>query len=141
VPLAGSEPLSADDFLRRADSKQAVAKAFVDDRRHCQEAWLAAGSAVEHTLKAVIMRRTGMNGWPDRASRPDLHTHDLKALLRIAGIDPTTCPPHMRGRLRVVLTWDHGHEYASGTMARRVARDMVVAACGDEGVCSWLLTQ
>ena len=109
--MAGDEPLSAEDFLRRAASKRAVAAAFMDDKR------------------------------PDKASRPDLHTHDLKALFRIAGIDPTACPPHMRGRLRVVLTWDHGHEYASGTMARRVARDMVVAACGEDGVCSWLLTQ
>ena len=134
------QPFSANDFRRRAEGKRAVAKRLEDDKANCQEAWLAAGSAVEFMLKALIMKRGGLNGWPDRSIRPGLHTHDLRELMREAGIAQTDIPADMRSTWRTVLTWDHGHEYRNKAMPRRVARDMVKAVFGEKGVCKWLAT-
>jgi HEPN domain-containing protein len=48
----------------RAEAKAATARAIMDDRRHCHEAWFNAGTAVEFALKALIMRRERLNSWP-----------------------------------------------------------------------------
>ena len=134
------QPLSAEDWLARVEDKRAVALALQHDRHHCREAWLAAGSAVEFALKARIMRRERWNGWPSRDSRPDLHTHDLRILMRAAGIARTEIPAHLRAKWAVVLSWDHLNEYVAGRMPRKVARDMVQAAFGPAGVIEWLRT-
>ena len=121
-------------------------------RRHCAAArhdlagkqtalaWLNAGFAVECALKAAIMRHQRLNGWPARASRPDLYQHDLANLAREAGIDisrlthdpvfPAWC---------VVRQWQRGDSYNPKPMPVRVARDMVESACGAEGVIQWLI--
>jgi hypothetical protein len=136
---SGDEPLTVEDWLRRIESKRAVALAFKDSREHCREAWLAAGAAVEFALKARIMRREWLSGWPVRDVRPELHTHDLHAFGRFAGIDRAPVPPHLRHRWATVLAWDHGHEYRASPMPRKVARQMVESAFGDQGVIAWLL--
>ena len=103
-------PLSADAFLRMAEGKRAVALAMVDDRQACREAWLAAGYAIEFTLKALIIKRERLNAWPGKDLRPELYTHDLRSLLGAAAIDPKSAPLALRGALRTVLDWDRAHE-------------------------------
>jgi len=44
-------------------------------------------------LKAYIMWKGRLNGWPDRDSRPELYTHDLRKLVGIAGIQLSTIDP------------------------------------------------
>jgi len=132
--------ITIDGWWGRVESKRAVALKMVDDRAHCREAWQAAGTAVEFAFKAVIMKRERMNRWPDKSERPDLHTHDLRVLLRIAGVDPRGLERPLRASIRTVLDWDRSHDYAVGSMERRVARSMVDATFGPDGVVTWLKT-
>lgn len=132
--------MTVDGWWTRVEGKRAVALKLVDDRVHCREAWQAAGSGVEFALKAVIMRQERLNRWPDRDERPELHTHDLYVLFRVAGIDPARLQGPLRVAARVVLQWRREHDYVVGAMERREARSMVDAAFGREGVVQWLKT-
>jgi hypothetical protein len=132
--------ITVDVWWARVEAKRAVALKMVDDRAYCREAWHNAGTAVEFALKAVIMKRERLNRWPDRDERRELHTHDLKDLMRIAGIDPRGLERPLKASLRTVLDWDRNHDYAVGTMERRVARSMVEATFGPDGVITWLKT-
>ena len=133
-----NEALTADDLSQLAESKRAVATAMVDDRRFCAEAWKAAGFAVELELKALIIRRRRWNAWPSKQSHPELHTHDLKRLFEETGVSRSSVPPDLRGSLKVAFDWDREHDYKPGRMPRSVARQMVEAVFGKEGVCEWL---
>ena len=69
--------------------------------------------------------------------RPDLWTHDLRALVKIAGIvlavgHPTAPAWH------VVLQWDRAQGYDPERMPRKVAQGMVEAAFGQFGVVTWI---
>ena len=132
------EPLSRADFLRRVASKRAVALSMVDDAEHCFEAWLASGYAVEFALKALIMSYERLNAWPSRVSRPELYTHDLQGLFIRSGLAFAQVTGSLRGSLRTVLDWDRGHEYKTIAMPPKVARGMVDAAFGEDGVVPWL---
>ena len=98
------------------------------------------GFATECALKAYIMRRERFNRWPSKASRPDLHTHDLRKLMQIAGI-----VVHPKDALapswHIVLQWDRDQGYDPNPMPRKVARSMVEAAFGSAGVVAWLRQQ
>ena len=111
---------------------------MVDDTKHCREAWQNAGLAVELALKAVIMRRRRYNAWPSREAARELYTHCLRSLAREADIDLMAVPPRIRVSFRVALDWRRGHDYVARPMPRPVARDMVNAAFGEEGVVEWL---
>lgn len=93
---------------------------------------------VEFALKAVICNRERFNAWPSKAMRPDLHTHDLKALFRAAGVDPRAAPRDVQPAIRQVLDWNRNHDYSAAPMPRKVARGMVEAAFGPNGVVGWL---
>lgn len=137
---ASTDDMTVDGWLARMRDKEAVARAVVDDKKACREAWQAAGTGVEFTLKAVIMRKGGFNRWPDKESRPDLYVHDLRSLMASGGIDPRSAPRELRGRLKTVLDWDRAHDYVPGQMQRRQARTMVDAAFGADGVIQWLMS-
>lgn len=132
--------LTAEGLWQRCEAKRAVALAMVEDRKHCREAWMASGFAVEFALKATIMRRDGFNTWPSRDHRPGLYTHDLRKLLAAARIDVAATPKAVRAALRTVLDWQRDHDYKPGAMPRKVARSMCNAAFGADGVVAWLRT-
>lgn len=121
--MSDEDALTADGLWRRCDAKRAVAERMVDDRRHCREAWVAAGTAVEFALKAVICEREKFNAWPSKAHRPDLHIHDLRKLLAAAGVDLRSVPKGVRPSLRQVLDWDRNHDYSSARMRRKMAHE------------------
>ena len=123
------------DMWRLVDRQRATAAAMVEDKDHCASAWSAAGLAVELALKATIMRRRRLNAWPDAG---DLHSHNIRFLMREAGIDPRQAPPPPRHMLRMVMDWKREHDYRPGRMARKVARSMVESALSKEGVVEWL---
>jgi hypothetical protein len=133
-----SDIITSAGFVELSNAKRKVAHALVNDRRHCREAWNAAGAAVEFELKALIIRQRRWNAWPSRESHPELYTHDLRTLFVETGIQPASIPPSMRGALKVAFDWDRSHDYTSGRMPRIVARHMVEAVFGEEGVCEWL---
>lgn len=121
-------------------------------RRHCQGAyqpldanstalaWFNSGMAVECALKACIMAHQRLNRWPDHNMRKELNTHDLRKLALAAGIDveklsrDTVFPSWCTVRL-----WRRSEGYSAKPMPFRVARDMVEAACGRDGVNQWLM--
>lgn len=136
--MSDEETLTLDGLWRRCNAKRAVAQAMVENRNHCREAWVASGAAVEFALKAVIFRREKFNAWPSKAHRPELHTHDLRKLFDLAGIDLKAAPREVRPAIRVVLDWDRNHDYNAAPMPRMVARGMVEAAFGPSGLVEWL---
>jgi hypothetical protein len=135
---AGDRPLSSEDWVRLSRRHCAAARNDLSGK-HTSIAWLNAGLAVECALKAAIMWHHRLNGWPSRANRPDFYTHDLAKLAKYAGVDigllihdpifPAWC---------VVRQWQRGDSYNPKPMPMQVARDMVEAACGANGVIAWL---
>ena len=136
--MSDGDDLTADGLWRRCEDKRSTASKMVDDRRSCREAWVAAGFGVEFALKAVICKRERFNAWPSKASRPDLHNHDLKTLFKAAGIDLKTAPKEVQPAIKQVLDWDRNHDYSGARMPRKVAQGMVEAAFGPDGVVRWL---
>ena len=67
------------------------------------------GCSVEFALKALIMRREGLNRWPDR-SASDYWTHDLNKLLRKLGIVIQPTDP-VAPAWSVVVTWTRIADY------------------------------
>jgi hypothetical protein len=100
------------------------------------QAYHHCGLGTACALKAYIMWREGLNGWPDRSIRPELHTDSLKDLVRIAGINLSTLDP-IGPSWATVLQWDRGQE-PRGPMLRKVARSMVEATYGPLGVVTWI---
>lgn len=115
------------------------AKALRDLQR-AEGAWLAAGFAVECSLKAAIMKKERLNRWPDRASAPGLWTHDLRDLFRRLGIDPLSFDPRspVAPALKMVLDWRREHGYSVGKVPAKLARDICEAAFGSNGTIQWL---
>ena len=83
------------------------------------------------------MWRERLNSWPDKGLRPELYTHDLRKLVRIAGI-PLTSKDRVGPSWKVVLDWDRSQDYDPDPMPRRVARSMIEAAFGQDGVVTWI---
>lgn len=114
---------------------------MVESRDHCRKAWNCAGLAVELSLKLVILRNERFNAWPTREMRKDLHTHDLRRLMELAGIKTADVPPPLRSALKTVLDWSRGADYIGQRMPRQVARSMVDSALGEGKVIEWLLNR
>lgn len=110
---------------------------MVDDKKAASQGFFHCGIAAECALKAYIWHVERFNQWPDRESRKDLYTHDLRVLRKIAGIelDPksATAPAWL-----VVLQWDRHQGYDPNPMPRKVARSMFEATFGKDGVVTWL---
>lgn len=133
--------LTEDGLWRRVEDKREVAFAMRGKPRHCREAWMASGFAVEFALKAYIMRVRRLNAWPDRSENPDLYVHNLRRLVAHAGLVLSELPLEMQMPFRVVLDWERNHDYNARYMAPEVANDIVEAAFGDGGVIAWLRRQ
>jgi hypothetical protein len=101
---------------------------------------LSAGFAIECCLKAAIMKREGLNRWPDKNSAPDLWTHSLRDLFGRLGIDPVKFDHKnpVAPAMKMVLDWRRDHGYAVGKVPIRLAKDMCEASFGSNGVVEWL---
>jgi hypothetical protein len=110
---------------------------LAEDRSAAAQAYSHVGFATECALKAYIMWSERLNSWPDKGSRPDLYTHDLRKLVEIAGIELRTTDP-IGPSWATVLQWDRGQGYDPNPMPRKVARSMIEAAFGEEGVVTWI---
>lgn len=132
-----ADPGNAEQWLTLVHRHERVARAMVDDRSAAAEAHWHAGIAVECALKAYIMRRERLNGWPSKDARPDLYTHSLRSLTLIAGLLPGSKDPHAPS-WATVLQWDRNQGYDPKPMPRAVARGMVEAVFGERGVVTWI---
>lgn len=102
-------------------------------------AWFNTGFSIECLLKAAIMQKTGWNRWPTRDQRPDLYTHDPRALTKELGITLSGLRKHAVGpSLKIVLQWERAHGYGTASVPEKFAEQMWDAAFGAEGVAEWI---
>ena len=132
-----SEAQSPREWLRLAEAEERAARALAEDRRLTAQAILHVGFAVEYALKAYIMHRERLNAWPSREARKDLYTHDIRKLKEIAGIDVDSRSPTGPAWF-IMCQWDRGQAYNPKPPLRRVARDYIRAAFGEQGVVTWI---
>ena len=86
------------------------------------------------------MHNERLNTWPSRESRPDLYVHNLKQLAiaaRIVVLPTEVVAPAWK----TVLDWKRDDSYISQRMSRKIARELVEAGFGSEGVLPWLLSR
>src|SRR5277367_3907104 len=113
------------------------ARVLAENRLAAAQAYFHVGLATECALKAYIMWKERLNSWPDRVSRRELYTHDLRELVELAGIELRTTDP-TGPSWAVVLQWDRSQGYDPNPMPRKVAGSMIEAAFGDDGVVTWI---
>lgn len=124
-------------WVNLAREKEAVARAFRDDKRNCRQAWEATGYAIEYLLKAVVMRKHCLNAWPMDPKSP-FRSHNLRQLIKDADLSPITAPQALKANIATVLTWRREQAYTRGRLPRAMSRSMVDAAFGQNGVAQWL---
>lgn len=130
--------MTPDQWFARANDKKVAASALRDDRKCGRECYQQVGTSIEFAIKGVIMKRQRFNTWPDAASRPDLHRHNLRSLFIHMDVDQSTLPPSLRAKLKTVLSWSRGMEYKGGRMPRKEVLQIFDAAFGPDGVLEWL---
>ena len=130
---------SVDEWLELFRRYKGDAELLLANRR-AESAWFNAGLAIECCLKAAIMSKEGLNRWPERATAPELWSHDLVFLFRRLGIDPLGFDPQneLAPALKLVLDWRREHGYAIGKFPMKYAKDMNEAAFGSPGVIEWI---
>ena len=132
-----ADPETSEGWFALARQHEITARAVVAHRVAAAQAVFHAGAGVECALKAYIMRRERLIGWPSRESRPALYTHDLRQLLREAGLVISPRDPAAPG-WALVLQWDRNQAYDPAPVPRKVARQWVDSAFGPDGVVEWL---
>jgi hypothetical protein len=135
-------PDSVDEWLAKVAEHEATAKLLV--RKGSPDAARAlvmhhAGSAIEYALKAAIMKREGLNRWPDQNAPGGYWTHDLTKLRRKAGLTlAPTDPVSPSWQTLVVWTRTADYTYSPNPTPLSVARSYVEAAFGQNGVVTWI---
>jgi hypothetical protein len=131
------DPNSPSEWLVLAAQHERSARVLADDKIAAGQALFHAGMGVECALKAYIMHRERLNGWPSREARPELYTHNIRKLREIADLPLDPRSPQASG-WHLFLQWDRGQGYDPKTMPRKVARSWVEAAFGNEGLVKWI---
>jgi len=111
--------------------------AMVDSKTAAAQAHYHAGLAAECALKAYIWHLERFNKWPEKDARPELWSHNLRALKDKAGILIKSTDSNAPC-WHVVLQWDRNQGYDPKPMPRKVAKAMVDATFGTDGVVTWL---
>lgn len=125
------------EWLDLAGQHEAAAITLCRNRLTAGQAIFHVGIGIECVLKALVMKKNGFLAWPSRSRRPDLWSHNLVFLLGAAGVTIDPDDPVAPAWL-IVSQWDRGQGYDPKPTPLRVARDMVDAAFGRDGVASWL---
>lgn len=132
-PLADS----VSDWLKLAVKHRRAAEALMHDPAMRGIAWSLAGYSCECVLKAAIMAKERLNSWPSRSSRPDLWSHDLRALAKVLGATVTPADP-VAPAWSIVVQWRREHTYHPNDIPEAVIRDLMAAAYLDKGVIPWI---
>ncbi len=132
-----ADPQGAEEWMALVRQHEQAARRMVTDKVAAAQGHWHAGIAVECALKAYIMRRERLNGWPSKEARPELYTHNLRTLLSVAGITLSSRDP-VGPSWSVVLQWDRNQGYDPKPMPRRFAQGMVDAAFGERGAVTWI---
>ena len=138
VDAVSDQARTIDHWIALIQRNQSAARILLK-QNVTAEAWYHAGFAVECAMKAAIMRHRRYNAFPDRETNPELYVHNLHALAVEAGLDiKALVRDPIATNLQVVLMWGRSASYDPKPMPVTVARDMVEAACGADGVIAWL---
>ncbi len=104
-------------------------------------AYYLAGYAVEAALKACIIKRklSVLDSWPDRRFTEQCHTHDLKALVRLADLETEL---NAAGAVEVkwldVKDWTEQSRYVHGRPALEVNQFYQAITDPNDAVLQWL---
>jgi hypothetical protein len=108
-------------------------------------AYYLAGYAVECALKACIAKGTRRCEFPDRKKVESSHSHNLRDLIRVAGLDEARLEqaakdPDFRTNWDVVQSWSEQSRYRRH---RPESAQALLGAVGDRrhGVISWIKLQ
>jgi HEPN domain-containing protein len=104
-------------------------------------AYYLAGYAAECALKACIARLTRRHDFPDKKTVDSSYTHNLEALVRVAGLDLALI--RMRSAdARFDLNWSVVKDWSESSRYeltdRQSAESLVAALGGSHGVLRWL---
>lgn len=113
------------DWERQAQSHAKSARTLIQMKRF-DAAYHLAGLAVECSLKSRIASMFRANDIPDKRLVNDVHTHDLIALVRIAGLrDRLAAEQQINAQFdanwKTVATWSIDSRYRSWTQAEATA--------------------
>ena len=124
-------------------SRQRVdeARSLLDDG-HWPGAYYLIGYSVECALKACVSKQVKRYDFPDRKLANKAFTHDLKELVRVAGLAPTfdkdrKSNPSLELNWAVVKDWSESARYEI-TITEAQARDMFSACTGRNGILPWI---
>ena len=122
--------------VRLREAKALLDQGFFDG------AYYLAGYAVECAIKACIAKGTRRHEFPDNTKVQSSHTHDLRKLIKVAGledawIEQARTDPHFRTNWDLVQSWSEQSRYRR--YSPESARDLLVAV-GDRrhGAISWI---
>ena len=104
-------------------------------------AYYLAGYAIECALKVFLAAEFRKNEIPDLKRVQNIHTHDLSALLSLAGLKAELDVekdknPDIYERWTIVRTWSEKARYEIWTEASASA--ILEAVSGNEGFLQWL---
>ena len=133
-------PVTRREFQKLADLRVQEAAVLLHNRE-MQGAYYLAGYAIECALKACIAKETKRHDFPPKPEDVrDVYTHDLKKLLRLAGLDKQLendmqGNPALAINWGVVKDWDEKSRYVVSGLN---GKDMHRAVTGPDGVLTWI---
>jgi hypothetical protein len=105
-------------------------------------AYYLAGYAVELGLKACIAKLNQQFDWPEKAFVASCHTHDILALVRLAGLETdrardAAANPQLDQNWTVVKDWNERSRYERHSLAE--AQKLMTAIVDPiDGVLPWI---
>jgi hypothetical protein len=104
-------------------------------------AYYIAGYAVEFALKAcIIKRKLGIvDAWPDKRFTEQCHTHDLKALVKLADLEADlNLAGAVAAKWLVVKDWSEQRRFEHGTLPAIATQFYDAFNDPVDGVLQWL---
>ncbi len=130
------------DLQRLSNIRLSEAKALLDSRYY-SGAYYLLGYAVECALKACIARQVQRHDFPDLQTVRDSHTHNLRLLLKVSGLDTELgrkriSNPALDTNWTTVEDWtvDSRYDYAKEEVTTRDFYSAITAR--SNGVIPWL---
>jgi HEPN domain-containing protein len=129
------------DFQSLSRSRLKEARVLL--RNECFEgAYYLAGYVIEFALKACIAKKTRRYDFPDRQTAHESHTHDLKALVKAAGLqadldNALANDPAFKAHWQVAVGWKETSRYQRPSAVMAAALIKAVADA-KHGVLRWL---
>ena len=133
--------MNRSDFQRLTRVRVAEARDLLATNRW-DGAYYIAGYAIECALKACIAKKTRANDFPDKKTVADSYTHDLSALIKVAGLDQQL-QIEMQADAAFGVNWGTAKDWSEQSRYERwtepEARSLFTAITNQQhGVLRWL---